>query len=307
MLGHLFGLMGLRDVTLHLNTIGDAVCRPAIRERFVAYMRDRKDELCADCQVRLEKNPLRIMDCKREACQAAVAGAPKAAESLCDPCRTHFARVRELLDAMGIPYVVNERLVRGLDYYARTTFEFTASGLGAQNAIAGGGRYDGLIEMIGGPPTPAIGFAVGMERVILSLKAAAPPTEGRRDGVYVANADGVSATKAFLVASDLRRADAGVRIVSNLEGRSLKAQLRHADQASFRYCVILGERELQSSAAAVKDLELGSQETVPIADLVAWLGPRAGQGRGPGEGPVRGGEDVRALMDSGPSAGGSGR
>ena len=286
MLGHLFCALGLRDVTLHLNTIGDAACRPAMRERFVAYVRDRKDELCADCHVRLEKNPLRIMDCKREGCQAAVAGAPKAAESLCDPCRAHFARVRELLDAMGMPYVLNERLVRGLDYYTRTTFEFTAAGLGAQNAIAGGGRYDGLIETIGGPPTPAIGFAVGMERVILCLKAAAPPAEGRRDGVYVANADAVSATRAFLVARDVRRADAGVRAVSNLEGRSLKAQLRQADQGLFRYCVILGERELQSGAAAVKDLGQGSQETVPLADLAAWLAPRAG-GHGRGEARVR--------------------
>jgi histidyl-tRNA synthetase len=275
MLVELFGALGLREVTLHLNTIGDAVCRPAIRERFAAYMRERKDELCADCHVRLEKNPLRIMDCKNPRCQAAVAGAPKAAESLCAPCRAHFARVRELLDLLEIPYALNERLVRGLDYYTRTTFEFTAAGLGAQNAIAGGGRYDGLIETIGGPPTPAIGFAIGMERVVLCLKALEPEAEAVRDGVYVANADAAGARRAPLVARELRRA--GIRTVTNAEGRSLKAQMRQANSAMARYCVIIGEQELQKEQATVRDLETKEQEPVTFAQLIAWLAGRAGR------------------------------
>ena len=268
-LAYLFEALGLRDVTLHLNSIGDAACRPAFRERFAAYMRERKDDLCPDCHVRLEKNPLRIMDCKNPRCQAAVAGAPKAAENLCEACRAHFARVRELLEALGIPYVLNERLVRGLDYYTRTTFEFTAAGLGAQNAIAGGGRYDGLIETIGGPSTPAIGFAVGMERVILCLKGLEASAEGRREGVYVANADAAGASQAFLVARDLRRA--GFRAVVNLEGRKLNRQIGQADGDMFLYCVILGENEVRSGQATVKDLKSGQQEVVPFAQLVDWL------------------------------------
>jgi histidyl-tRNA synthetase len=274
MLASLFASLGLRDVTLDLNTIGDAACRPVFRERFAAYMRDRKDQLCADCLVRLEKNPLRIMDCKNPQCQAAVAGAPKAAESLCDACRAHFARVRGLLDAMAIPYVLNERLVRGLDYYTRTTFEFTASGLGAQNAIAGGGRYDGLIETIGGPPTPAIGFALGMERVILCLKALEGPGTGARVGVYVAHADGAGAARAPLLGREMRQA--GLRVATNLEGRSLKGQMRQADQGLFRYCVIIGEEELRGEHATVRDLETKEQVSVPFAQLCAWLATRAG-------------------------------
>ncbi len=277
-LADLFGALGLRDVALHLNTIGDAVCRPVIRERFAAYMRERKDELCADCHVRLEKNPLRIMDCKNPRCQAAVAGAPKAAESLCDPCRAHFGRVRELLHLLGVPYALNDRLVRGLDYYTRTTFEFTAAGLGAQNAIAGGGRYDGLIETLGGAPTPGIGFAIGMERVVLCLKALESKAEAVRDGVYVANADAAGALRAPLVARDLRRA--GARTAMNLEGRSLKGQLRQANGDGFRYCVILGEREVKGGQATVRDLESGEQVGVPLAELCAWIAGRPGGAAG---------------------------
>ena len=275
-LADLFGALGLRDVTLHLNSIGDAVCRPGFRERFAAYMRERKDELCLDCHARLEKNPLRIMDCKNPRCQAAVAGAPKAAESLCGPCRAHFARVRELLEALAIPYALNDRLVRGLDYYTRTTFEFTAAGLGAQNAIAGGGRYDGLIETLGGPPTPAIGFAIGMERVILCLKGGERQAPAAREGVYVASADGAGARRAPLVARELRRA--GIRTVTNLEGRSLKAQMRRADSEMFRYCVILGEQELQDEQAAVRDLETREQSPVTLAQLSTWLTEHARKG-----------------------------
>jgi histidyl-tRNA synthetase len=273
MLDHLLRhSLRLPGVQLHLNSIGDAACRPAFRERFAAYMRDRKEDLCPDCHVRLEKNPLRIMDCKNARCQAAVAGAPKAAEHLCEPCRGHFVRVRELLEAVSVPHALNERLVRGLDYYTRTAFEFTASGLGAQNAVAGGGRYDGLIETIGGPPTPAIGFAVGMERVIHCMKLAQPPGPVPRRGIYVANADAAAARKAAEVAHGLRLA--GFRVATNLEGRKLSRQLAHADGESYLYCVILGEREIQKGEATVRDLTSGVQETVPFADLLQWFAAR---------------------------------
>ncbi len=273
MLDHFFRKdLGLAGVSLHLNTIGDAVCRPAMRERFVAYMRGRKDELCPDCHVRLEKNPLRIMDCKNPQCQAAVAGAPRAAESLCEACRGHFDRVRELLGAMGVPHQLNERLVRGLDYYTRTTFEFTAAGLGAQNAIAGGGRYDGLVETFGGPATPAIGFAVGMERVVHCLRLGERLRPAKRRGVYVAHADEAGAGRALQVVRELR--DAGFRAVRNLDGRSLGRQMAQADGWQFAYCVILGEKEVQGGQATVRELESGTQETVPFAHLTEYFTAR---------------------------------
>ncbi len=258
--------LGLNTVTLHLNTIGDAVCRPVIRERFAEYMRQHKEELCADCHVRLEKNPLRIMDCKNPQCQAVLAGAPKAAENLCEDCRTHFERVRELLEDLGVRYVLNERLVRGLDYYTRTTFEFVAAGLGAQNAIAGGGRYDGLIGTFGGQPTPAIGFAVGVERVISCIRQDRP---GVRRGVYLANADEAGTRRALQIARDLRRA--AIRTMTNLEGRNLGRQIAQADGRLFLYCVIIGENEIRSGQATVRDLSTGGQEPVAFADLRKWF------------------------------------
>jgi histidyl-tRNA synthetase len=269
----------LPGVALHLNTIGDAVCRPLIRERFVAYMRERKDELCPDCQARLEKNPLRIMDCKNPWCQAAVAGAPKAAESLCDSCRAHFERVKDLLGLLQVAFVLNERLVRGLDYYTRTTFEFTAAGLGAQNAIAGGGRYDGLIETIGGPPTPAIGFAVGMERVINCMRPADAAGPAWRRGIYVANADAEGARQGLQVARQLRRA--GFRTATDLEGRKLNRQIGRADAEKFLYCVILGENEIRSGLATVKDLQTGVQESVPLSQLLPWFEVRPKEAQAP--------------------------
>ncbi len=270
MLDHLLRhALRLPGVALHLNSIGDPTCRPVIRERFAAYMRERKDELCADCLARLEKNPLRIMDCKNAGCQAAVAGAPKAAESLCEPCRAHFERVKELLGLLAVPFALNERLVRGLDYYTRTTFEFRAAGLGAQNAVAGGGRYDGLIETIGGPPTPAIGFAVGMERVIACMSPADAAGPAWRHGIYVAHADAAGGLKALEVARGLRRE--GFRVGTNLEGRKLNRQIGQADSGLFLYCVIVGENEIQTGEATVKDLKAGTQETVRFERLLEWF------------------------------------
>ncbi len=178
---------------LHVNSIGDRVCRPVYREAFVAYLTQQREHLCPDCHVRLAKNPLRVLDCKQPGCQQIAAGAPTISGYLCGPCREHFAAVRSLLDALKIAHEVDERLVRGLDYYTRTTFEFLNPALGAQNAVAGGGRYDGLVEELGGPPTPAIGFAIGEERILTSLAAqAAAPAAPRYDGVYVATAGEVA-------------------------------------------------------------------------------------------------------------------
>jgi histidyl-tRNA synthetase len=266
---HLLAAWGLRDIQLHVNSIGDPVCRPAYREAFVAYLGARREALCADCQVRLEKNPLRILDCKQAGCQAIAAGAPTISGYLCQPCREHFAAVRGLLTRLGVRHAVNERLVRGLDYYTRTTFEFLNSALGAQNAVAGGGRYDGLVQEIGGPPTPSIGFAIGLERILASQAAAAGPRPAPEPaGAYVATA-GVPAGEGLALAQELRRH--GLRTGVDLEGRSLKAQLRQANKEQFRYALILGDLELAKGLVTVKDMGTGEQREVPRGELLAHL------------------------------------
>ena len=263
----LLGRWGLPGVQLRINSIGDPACRPAYRQAFVAYLAARRSELCDDCRVRLEKNPLRILDCKQAGCQAIATGAPTISGFLCEPCREHFTAVRAYLDALAIRYSVDERLVRGLDYYTRTTFEFLNPGLGAQNAVAGGGRYDGLIEELGGAPTPSIGFAIGLERILVSLAA---PTEAAEPegGAYIATA-GLGVSAALQLAEAVRRR--GVRAGLDLEGRSLKAQLRQANKERFRYAVILGEAELARGQVTLKDMRGGEQREVPRDGLTDYL------------------------------------
>ncbi len=267
---HLLGAWGLSDTQLHLNSIGDRQCRPAYREALVAFLRARRDSLCADCHVRLEKNPLRVLDCKQPRCQEAATDAPTITESLCGPCQEHFDAVRRLLDGLRIGYAVNPRLVRGLDYYTRTTFEFINPGLGAQNAVAGGGRYDGLVEELGGPPTPSIGFAVGEERILASLahQGIAAAATGAT-GVYVATVGEAAYAKALGMTQDLRRR--GLRAGVDLERRSLKGQMRQANRDGYRFVVILGSEELERGRATVKDLVTGEQVEVGLEGVGEYL------------------------------------
>ena len=270
LLHHLLEAWGLRGILLHLNTIGDPVCRPAYRQAFVAYAKARRSALCPDCHVRLEKNPLRILDCKVPACQQIAASAPTISAYLCAPCRDHFATVRSLLDELKIDHTVNERLVRGLDYYTRTTFEFLNPALGSQNAVAGGGRYDGLVEEVGGPPTPAIGFAIGEERILASLAAQQAPQEAPiYTGVYVATAGTEAFPAAFDLVQTLRRR--GLRTALDLEARSLKGQLRQANKDRYRYSVILGSDELARGEATLKDMVSGEQRAIPLGEVVDRL------------------------------------
>jgi histidyl-tRNA synthetase len=270
LLQHLLEAWGLTGIQLHINSIGDRNCRPAYREAFVAYLQGHRDALCADCHVRLQKNPLRILDCKQPGCQGIAAGAPTIAGYLCGPCRDHFAAVRRLLDGLKIVYGVNERLVRGLDYYTRTTFEFLNPALGAQNAVAGGGRYDGLVEELGGPPTPAIGFAIGEERILTSLITQGSAEEAPAyTGVYVATAGPVPLGTALDLAQTLRRR--GLRVSVDLEARSLKGQMRQANKDRFRYSVILGSDELVRGQVTLKDMLSGDQREVPLAEVADQL------------------------------------
>jgi len=256
------------DLQLRLNSIGDSVCQPQFRDRLRHYLADRAHQLCQDCQARRERNPLRVLDCKQEGCQQLVAEAPKPIDSLCEACADHFAQVRRLLDLLKIAYTIDNRLVRGLDYYTRTTFEIINPRLGAQNALAGGGRYDGLIEAMGGPPTPGIGFAVGLERVMASLPADADE-EVALCGVYIATIGEEAHATGMLLLQELRRR--GVRGLIDLEGRSLKGQMRQADKDRVRYCLILGQDELTRGEAALRDMAKAEQQPMALDQVVARL------------------------------------
>ncbi len=270
LLHHLLTAWGLENLQLHVNSIGDRTCRPAYRQAFLAYFDTRREGLCADCLVRLAKNPLRVLDCKQPGCKAIAAGAPTILKYLCAACREHFDLVRGLLEALQIAYEVDDRLVRGLDYYTRTTFEFLNPALGAQNAVAGGGRYDGLVEELGGPPTPAIGFAIGEERILTSLAGQTHAAEMlSANGAYVATAGAVDLASAMRLSDRLRRR--GIRATLDLEGRSLKGQLRQANKERFRYAVILGSDELARGQVTLKDMVEGAQLEIPLAEVVDRL------------------------------------
>jgi histidyl-tRNA synthetase len=270
LLSTFYGALGLRGLTLHLNSIGDRRCRPAYLLTLRAYYADKLERVCSDCRVRYEKNPLRLLDCKQKQCQPVIAGAPPITEYLCDDCAAHFAALGGYLDGLGIPHKVNPRLVRGLDYYTRTVFEFQPAHGGAQSTVGGGGRYDGLIELLGGPPTPGTGFGTGFERIILNLKRqGAEAPDDSRPLVYVACQSEGARQEALRLASRLRRQH--VPAIMAVGERSLKSQMRQADGLGVAYAIIIGERELKAGTAVLKDLRDGSQRELPAQDAVDLL------------------------------------
>jgi histidyl-tRNA synthetase len=259
---------GLRDSTLLLNSIGDQNCRPAYREKLVAYFEPFRDQLDEDCRVRLSRNPLRLFDCKVDGRKDFVLAAPTIADNLCDACAAHFAAVRDGLDEAGVGYELDPRLVRGLDYYTRTAFEWVSGAVHA--TMNAGGRYDGLAEELGGPATPGVGFAMGLDRVLLAMESegvAMPEPRTPRCFVIAIGAGGRAAGRRLV--SDLR--DAGVSALRSFEDRPLKAQLRMADRAGASYAAILGEREVADGVVTLKRLDDASQQTVPATDAVATL------------------------------------
>ncbi|HEX6971515.1 MAG TPA: histidine--tRNA ligase [Limnochordia bacterium] len=266
----LYQALGLRRFEVRLNSIGDAACRPRYQERLRAYYASHLDALCEHCRRRLDRNPMRLLDCKEPACQTLAAAAPSMEEDWCSDCRTHFAAVRQILAQLGIETTFDPRLVRGFDYYTKTVFEVICLDLGAQDALGGGGRYDGLVEAYGGPPTPAVGFALGMERLLLALaRQGNAGTVKPGVDVFVASLGEGARSAALSVLFGLRRA--GVRAESDHLARSLKAQMKAAARAGARATVILGDDELARGEAAVRWMADGEQTTVPLADLVAWL------------------------------------
>ncbi|MFN8232743.1 MAG: histidine--tRNA ligase [Actinomycetota bacterium] len=264
---------GLRRFELLLNSIGDPVCRPAYRELLVAHLAPHRDRLDRDCRERLERNPLRVFDCKVDGRRDFVLDAPTIVDHLCGQCAEHFAGVRAALDEAGIPYRLDPRLVRGLDYYTRTTFEWASEVLAASKSgtLNAGGRYDGLAEELGGPATPGVGFAMGLDRVLLAMEAEGAPLPGTRGPRCFVVSIGSDARPA---AADLVRAlrDAGVPAASSHGDRPLKAQLRMADRAGAVFAAILGERELAEGVATLRRLADGEQESVSLADVAARVG-----------------------------------
>jgi histidyl-tRNA synthetase len=262
----LYQELGLTDLTLQLNSIGDPNCRPRYLAALKAYYKDKLRGLCPDCRARFQKNPLRLLDCKVAGCQPTIAAAPPFVDYLCEPCAQHFQELRSYLEALAIPYTLNPRLVRGLDYYTRTVFEIQPPEEGAQNTVGAGGRYDGLIEELGGKPTPAIGLATGVERIIANLKRAKVPIAGpARPAVFVVYQTAAARPTAVRLASELRRA--GIAAVMAVGGRSLKAQMRQADAAEVLYTAILGKEELATDTVNLRRMEDGHQERVPRKDI----------------------------------------
>ncbi len=260
--------VGLDGVSLEINSLGDPACRPDYLRALSDFLATRDGRLCDDCRRRRARNPLRVLDCKSEGCKAATADAPSVLDSLCGDCRAHFEAVEAALRAAGIPFARNPRMVRGLDYYRRTTFEFLIPGMGAQNTVAAGGRYDGLAEMIGGGErVPAIGFAIGVERLIMLLGEGGAPR---------ASAD------AFLVTSSPRfvpeafrwkmaLVGSGVRADMDYEGRSVKSQFRRADRSGARFVVVFGEAEDARGAVAFRDMAKAKQEEIPKDEAMRRL------------------------------------
>lgn len=260
--------LGLQEVKVELNSVGNPASRAAYRDKLLGFLMPMKDDLCKDCQSRIERNPMRVLDCKVD--QDKFTDAPSILDSLDEECTTHFAKVQELLTAMGIKYVINHRLVRGLDYYTHTAFEYKAQGIGAIDTIGGGGRYNGLVSEIGGPDQPGIGFGLGLERIALILeKQGISFTAEKPLDVYLValgeSADKEISTQLF----KLRQA--GFSAERDYLGRKMKAQMKSADRMKARYTAILGEDELERGEIALKSMETGEQRTIKLAELVNEL------------------------------------
>jgi len=269
----LYAGLGFRDLAFQLNSTGCPRCKPGYLDDLTAYYAGHAGTYCNDCGRRLERSPLRVLDCKAAGCQPIIAKAPHIIDHLCDECAQHLAELREYLDMMGREYVINHGLVRGLDYYTKTVFEVWAAGIGAQAAVCGGGRYDGLIELLGGPPTPGVGVAVGLERIILVMNDLGVPVPARpAPEVFLAHLGPVAGQRALQLADQLRGQGVGAWL--SFGQRGLRSQLREAGKRSAHYVVILGDDELARGVGSVKDMREGTQAEVSLDDLAEWLQAR---------------------------------
>lgn len=255
--------LGLKDLELSINSVGCPKCRSKYRTMLQDFFRDKLEDLCEDCRSRFERSPLRILDCKKDSDKPYMADAPKITDCLCEECAGHFAKLKELLTSAGISFTHDPRLVRGLDYYTKTAFEIKYPPLGAQSAVAGGGRYDGLIEEMGGNPTPAVGFATGLERLLLALESQnLLPEKNRSVDAYVVALGEAAQAEGFKLLNSLRQQ--GLSAAMDFAGRSMKAQMKQANKLGAKYSVILGEDEIAEGVVMLRSMEDSSQAKVPM-------------------------------------------
>ena len=268
LLSDFFTAVGLTEPSLQINSLGDAACRPGYRETLLAFLRQREDSLCANCRRRMERNPLRALDCKEPGCIEATNDAPSILDSLCAPCREHFATVQRLLRDTGVPFTLNPRMVRGLDYYCRTTFEWTTARLGSQSAVAAGGRYDGLVQELGGPSIAGVGFALGVERLTMLLRMQDRST-ANGPSFFVVWVGDRARDWAFPIVHRLRQK--GIAVEMEGETRSLKSQMRRADKLKAVSVLIVGDNELTGGKALLRDMATKQQEEIAMDSIEAEL------------------------------------
>ncbi|MHB8922557.1 MAG: histidine--tRNA ligase, partial [Thermoleophilia bacterium] len=269
MLSDLYAALDVPDVVLRLSSMGCTACRPGYQQKLKDYLDARMDSLCDDCGERASLNPLRVFDCKHRDCITALAGAPRLVDNLCGPCQEHFDSVKGFLDLLEREYIIDGTLVRGFDYYTRTTFEYECARLGAQKGIGGGGRYDGLVEEIGGPATPAIGFGTGMERIVLALESGGAGAQAPGSDVFFMVLDDAGRPAAVSAIHALRRC--GLSAEMDYAGRKAKGQMKQAARLGVRFAVIIGPEELAAGTATVRDMLSGDQEQVTLGALVSVL------------------------------------
>ena len=264
----IFDELGVKDLHLEINSIGCPKCRAEYHKALKEYFTSRIDELCDTCRDRLDRNPMRILDCKSPVCSEIAKDAPVVLDYLCDECREHFEKTKSYLDASNIEYIVNPQIVRGLDYYTKTVFEFVSDSIGSQGTVCGGGRYDGLIEELGGQHTPSLGFGMGLERLQLVMEAQGCefPEPSRPDLFIVAMGDKAT-LKAIEIAKDMR--DEGYSVVYDLNGRSLRAQMKYADKCNAKYNVVIGDNEVDTKTAILKDMATGEQSEISLETFVS--------------------------------------
>lgn len=258
--------VGIEKISLEINSIGCPTCRAEYHKALKEYFAGKKDELCGTCNERLDRNPMRILDCKSPVCSEIAKDAPAVIDYLCDDCQAHFDGVKAHLDGMGIDYKVNPRIVRGLDYYTRTVFEFISGDIGAQATVCGGGRYDGLLEQMGSQPHPALGFAMGIERLLMVLESQGTEIPKPKNcDIYIAPMGEAATLKASTLCAALR--DEGFEALTDIVGRGLKAQMRYANKIGAEYTLVLGDSELESGKAKLKHMETGEETEVELDKL----------------------------------------
>ncbi len=264
---NVFDTLGVKDLHLEINSIGCPTCRAEYHKALKEYFASRKDELCSTCLDRLERNPMRILDCKSPVCSEIAQGAPQVLDYLCEDCKEHFDSVKKYLDAMNIEYRVNPQIVRGLDYYTKTVFEFVSDSIGAQGTVCGGGRYDGLIEELGGQKTPSLGFGMGLERlqIVMDAQGCEFPESNKADLFIVAIGEKAK-LKAVEIAKDMR--DEGFSVLYDLNDRSIRAQMKYADKVGARFNVVIGDDEVQSGKAELKNMSTGDKNEIALETFV---------------------------------------